>query len=218
MLEEEKTRDWEKGTANPIPDNKYNRFKEELILYSKKYAERNLMLFILARATGYRMGDLVGLTIVEIKEALDHGYFSIQESKQYEQWKSNLVKYPNRKKPDKRDAIIGNKLEKYLRDYIKGKRRSEFAFPSNKGGGNEAISQKSFSDILSNVGKRIGLKNISGHSPRKTFATKVYDESGKDLEQVRIALNHQSIEETKRYLGLKEKMIKDSFKIADKDL
>lgn len=218
MLEEEKVRDWEKGTANPIPSNKYIRFKEELILYSKKYAERNLMLFILARATGYRMGDLVSLTIGEIKEALEHGYFSIQESKQYEQWKTNLTKYPNRKKPDKRDAIIGNELERYLRDYIKGKRRSEFAFPSNKGGGNEAISQKAFSEILSEVGKRIGLKNISGHSPRKTFATKIYDESGKDLEQVRIALNHQSIEETKRYLGLKEKMIKDSFKIADKDL
>lgn len=218
MLEEEKVRDWEKGTANPIPDNKYIRFKEELVLYSKKYSERNLMLFILARATGYRMGDLVSLTIGEIKEALDHGYFSIQESKQYEQWKTNLPKHPNRKKPDKRDAIVGNKLEKYLRDYVKGKRRSEFAFPSNKGGGNEAISQKAFSEILSEVGKRIGLKNISGHSPRKTFATKIYEESGKDLEQVRVALNHQSIEETKRYLGLKEKMIKDSFKIADKDI
>ena len=68
------------------------------------------------------------------------------------------------------------------------------------------------------MGKSIGLKNISGHSLRKTFATKIYEESGRDLEQVRIALNHQSIEETKRYLGLKNKMIKDSFKIADKDI
>lgn len=217
-MAEEQVRDWEKGTAEPIPQSKYERFKEELAAYSERYSDRNMMLFILARATGYRMGDIVNLTIGEIKNALENGYFLIQESKQYEQWKSNLAKYPNRKKPDKREAIIGHALEKYLRDYCKGKKRSEFAFPSNKGGGNESISQKAFSEILSDVGKRIGLKNISGHSPRKTFATKIYEESGRDLEQVRIALNHQSIEETKRYLGLKEKMKKDSFKIADKDL
>lgn len=217
-MEDEKIRDWEKGTAEPIPPNKYERFKEELIAYSKKHSERNKMLFILARATGYRMGDLVDLTIGELKDALERGYFLIQESKQYESWKTNLPKYPNRKKPEKREAIIGNTLEKYLKEYVKGKKRSEFAFPSSKGKGNEPISQKSYSDILSEVGKRIGLKNISGHSPRKTFATKIYEESGRDLEQVRIALNHQSIEETKRYLGLKEKMKKDSFRIADRDL
>lgn len=212
---QEKVREWEKGTAEPIPTYKYEKFKEKLAAYSIRYSERNLMLFILGRATGFRMGDLVGLTIGEIKDALDRGYFSIQESKQYEQWKSNLPKYPNKKKPEKRDAIIGNTLEKYLKDYVKGKKRSEFAFPSNKGNGNEAISAQSYSEILARVGKSIGLKHISGHSLRKTFATKVYEESGRDLEQVRIALNHQSVEETKRYLGLKDKMIKDAFKIAD---
>ena len=217
-MQEEKAREWEKGTAEPIPFNKYEKFKEKLAAYSSRYQERNLMLFILARATGYRMGDLVGLTIGEIKDALDKGYFSILESKHYEQWKTNLIKNPNKKKPEKREAIIGNTLEKYLKEYVKGKKRSEFAFPSNKGNGNEAISAQSYSEILSKVGKSIGLKNISGHSLRKTFATKIYEESGRDLEQVRIALNHQSIEETKRYLGLKNKMIKDSFKIADKDI
>jgi site-specific recombinase XerD len=218
MIFDEKVRDWEKGVSNPIPDNKYERFKEALAEHSKKFAKRNVMLFVLARATGYRMGDLVGLTVKEIKDALEAGYFSIQESKQYKQWKTNLIKYPNRKKPEKRDAIIGNRLEKYLREYIKEMKNSDFAFPSNKGGGNEAINQDSFSEILSKVGKEVGLRNISGHSPRKTFATKIYEESGRDLEQVRIALGHQSIEETKRYLGIKEKMIMDSFKIADKDL
>ena len=53
-MEEEKKRDWEKGTAAPIPDNKYEKFKEELKEYSKKYSDRNFTLFMLARATGYR--------------------------------------------------------------------------------------------------------------------------------------------------------------------
>ncbi len=34
----------------------------------------------------------------------------------------------------------------------------------------------------------------------------------------RVALNHQSIEETKRYLGIKEKMKIDAALIADEDL
>ena len=76
---EEKIREWEKGSANPIPDSKYERYKEKLVELSKEYPERNLMLFLLARATGYRMQDIITLTVGEIKDALDKGYFEIQE-------------------------------------------------------------------------------------------------------------------------------------------
>jgi len=214
----DRIRDWEKGTSSPIPPSKYEKFKEKLVEYSESNKERNLMLFILGRTTGYRLGDLVGLTIGQLKDALENGYFIIQESKQYEQWKTNLPKNPNKKKPAPREAPIGKNLEKYLRYYCKGKKRSDYAFTSNKGGGNENISQKAFSAILSEVGKIIGLKNISGHSLRKTYATKIYEESNKDLEQTRVALNHQSIEETKRYLGIKEKMKINAALIADSDI
>ncbi|MGL5149726.1 MAG: tyrosine-type recombinase/integrase [Clostridium sp.] len=212
-----KKREWEKGSASPIPANKYERFKEQLKENSKLYSERNLMLFILARATGYRLGDLVELTIGQLKDAVDDGYFEIQESKQYKQWLSILSKYPNRKRPEKRKHYIGPSLEKYILEYVKGKKRKEYAFPSNKGC-SDPIESKSFSEILKSAGIDIGLKNISGHSPRKTYATKIYEESGRDLEKVRIALNHQSVEETKRYLGIKEKMQEDAAKIADDDL
>lgn len=218
-MTEERKHNWEKGTSSPIPNNKYEKFKETLYEYSEKYKERNITLFILARATGYRMGDLVGLTIGEIKDALEEGFFLIQESKQYNLWLSNLHRYPNKKKPDKRKVFIGNNLEKYLNDYVKGKKRSEYAFPSNKSkNGIEPIEPKSFSAILTEVGKQIGLKNISGHSPRKTYATRIYEKSGGNLEQVRVALNHKSIEETKLYLGIKEKMKEDAAKITDEDI
>ena len=197
----EKIREWEKGSANPIPDSKYERYKEKLVELSKEYHERNLMLFLLARATGYRMQDIITLTIGEIKDALDKGYFEIQEQKQYKQWQSEVAKNPNRRKPKKRVAEIGPALEKHLRQYVKSKKRSEFAFPS--------------SDKLKEVGEAIGLEHITGHSPRKTYATKIYSETNGNLEAVRIALGHKSIEETKRYLGLKEQMAKDAARIAD---
>lgn len=214
----ERIRDWEKGTSSPIPKQKYEKFKEKLAESSERNKERNLMLFILGIATGYRLGDLVALTIGEIKDSLEDGYFSIQESKQYEQWKTNLTKNPSKKKPEKRECPIGKNLERYLKEYCKGKKRSEYAFSSSKGGGNEHISQKAFSALLTQVGKSIGLKNISGHSLRKTYATKIYEESNRDLEQTRVALNHQSIEETKRYLGIKEKMRINAALIADSDI
>ena len=211
-------RNWEKGTAAPIPQSKYSRFKEKLAEYSPKYSDRNVTLFILGRATGYRMGDLTSLTVGELKDALSEGYLIIQESKQYKLWQSKLKDNPNKKKPEKRKAKIGTNLDEYLREYLKGKKRSEYAFPSNKNSGNEPIEPKSYSRILKEVGEQIGLKHISGHSPRKTYATRFYEKSGGDLEKVRIALNHQSIEETKRYLGIKEKMIDDAANIADEDI
>ena len=210
-----KKRDWEKGSANPIPDSKYERYKEKLVELSIEYPERNLMLFLLARATGYRMQDIIELTVGEIKDALDKGYFEIQEQKQYKQWQSEVAKNPNRKKPKKRVAKIGPTLEKHLKQYLKGKKRSEFAFPTKKGNGNEELTQKSYSDKLKEVGNAIGLEHITGHSPRKTYATKIYNETKGNLEAVRVALGHKSIEETKRYLGLKEQMAKDAARIAD---
>ncbi|GCD13301.1 tyrosine-type recombinase/integrase [Clostridium tagluense] len=215
---EERIRDWEKGVSNPIPSQKYEKFKEKLAEYSDRNKERNIMLFILGRTTGYRLGDIVGLTIGQIKDALDNERFIIQESKQYEQWKTNLKNKPNKKKPLVRESPIGKNLERYLRQYCKDKKRSEYAFKSNKGNGNEYISQKAFSALLTEVGKSMGLKNISGHSLRKTYATKIYEESNNNLEQVRVALNHQSIEETKRYLGIKEKMKMNAALIADADI
>lgn len=211
-----RVRDWEKGKASPIPINKYERFKESLIESSDKFKDRNSMLFILGVATGFRLGDLVNLTVGELKDSLDNGYLTIQESKQYKQWLSTLNTNPSKKKPDKRSVKIGSNLAQYLTRYLKGKKRSEYAFPSNKL--NEPISAKSYSAILKDVGQTIGIQHISGHSLRKTYATKIYERSGRDLEQVRIALNHQSIEETKRYLGIKEKMAEDASRIADEDL
>lgn len=215
-------RAWEKGTSSPIPDRKYKNFKEKIAEDGNRYSDRNLMLFLLGRATGYRMGDLVGLTIGDIKDAIEDGYFLIQESKQYKSWLNKISKQQDNenkkvsRKPDKRRASIEENLDKYLRNYVKGKKRSEYAFLSNKDGCH--IEAKSFSEILSKIGKELRIDNISGHSLRKTYATKIYQKSGNNLEQVRVALNHQSIEETKRYLGIKEAMIREASKMASDDI
>ena len=203
-----------KEDAYPIPENQYSRFKYKLEEESDKNKDRNLMIFLLGVATGYRTQDLVNLTIGDIKEAVNNNKFIIQEQKQYNAWKTHMRKYPksNKKKPPPRETPIGNNLKKVLKEYVKNKANSEYAFKSNKG--NSYITQKAYSKILTKVGSELGLKNISGHSMRKTYAHRLY-EATKDVEYVRIALGHTNIETTKRYLGLNHEVKEEAALIAD---
>lgn len=202
-----------KVPANPIPEKHYDRFKYKLEEQSKKYPQRNSMIFYIGVGTGYRTQDIVDLSIGKLIEFIEDEKFVIQEKKQYEAWLTHMKKHPNskKKKPEPREAIIKPRLRKLLRDYVRGKSKSEYAFPSNK---DEHITAKSYSEILSEVGKSLGLSNISGHSMRKTYAHRLW-EAKKDLEYVRIALGHTNIETTKRYLGLNDGIKDDAAEITD---
>lgn len=208
-----------KVPANPIPEKSYERFKYRLEETSGEFKERNMMIFYLGCGTGYRGQDIVDLSIGEIAEALENEMFSIQEKKQYNAWLKYIRNNPrsNKKPPPKREVVIKPKLKKLLKEYIKNKKKSEYAFSSNKGNGNKHISAKSFSNILSKVGAELNLKNISGHSMRKTYAHRLW-EAKKDLNYVRIALGHLSIETTKVYLGLNNEVKEDAAGIADDKL
>lgn len=209
-----------KVASRPIPETSYFRFKSRLEEMSSKWnVERNLTLFMLGIATGYRLQDLTDLTILQIRQALDDGCFLIQEKKQYRSWETATKNNPKSKskKPSVRRHDIEPPLEAILKKYIRGKRNSEFAFPSQKKKTGCAISPKSYSEILTKVGKSLGLKNISGHSLRKTYACRLWEATG-NLEYVRIALGHKSIEITRRYLGLDDEIKIEAAKIAAKRL
>lgn len=202
----------EKVPSNPIPEREYIRFKYKLEEKSERNSERNIMLFTLGIATGYRLQDLVDLTIGEIKEALENEEFVIQEKKQYKQWLKGVKNHPSKKQPKKRKAPIKKNLRKLLKAYVKGKGKSEYAFKSTKS--ESYITAKSFSKILTDVGNELGLKNISGHSLRKTYAHRLWEVT-KDLNYVRVALGHKNIETTKLYLGLDDDIKQDAANIID---
>ncbi len=215
LLDDEEERKT-KEPAEPIPEDQYKQFKYRIEELSKEFPERNLMLFLLGVATGYRTGDLVDLTIGEIKEALIDEFFLIQEKKQYRRWKNKKDSDPqyNKKIPKKRKAVIKSNLRKLLKQYIKGKNNSEYAFASKKG---KYIAAKSYSEFLTAVGKDLGLEHISGHSMRKTYANRLWEDKH-DLEYVRKALGQKDIETTKLYLGFNNKDIEDAAEVADDKL
>jgi len=181
-----------KRPANPIKD-------KELILdiqdYLKIKNERDYILFILGITTGYRAGDLVKLKVRDIRVAIENGYFEILEGKK--------INSKNIRKENIKPRIVKliHNLETILKKYIRNKRDYEYIFPSRKGK-NCHITVATVSRILKGAGDEFGLKNITAHSMRKTFAYSIYLESNFDITLVKEMLGHSSIEETKRYIGL----------------
>ena len=167
--------------------------------YLKYKNKRNYILFLIGVTTGYRAGDLVKLKARDIREALRRNLFIIFEGKKFN---SKNIREKNRKP---RESEILPSVAKQLKEYIRDMKDYEYIFKSRKGK-NKHIGVQAVSNILKDAGEYFGLYNISAHSMRKTYAYKLYIESGRDIVLVKEALGHSSIEETKAYIGLdKEK-------------
>ena len=163
--------------------------------YLKYYNYRNYVLFLVGVTTGYRAGDLVKLKVRDIKEAIRRKEFTILEGKKKN---SKNIREKNRK-PRSVELIPG--VEKIRKEYIKDKKDYEYIFQSRKGT-NKHIGVQAVSNILKKAGEYFGLHDITAHSMRKTYAYKLYIESGRDIVLVKELLGHSSIEETKKYIGL----------------
>lgn len=167
--------------------------------YLKYKNYRDYVLFLVGVTTGYRAGDLVKLKAREIREALRRNEFTIYEGKKMN---SKNIRKENRK-PRVVELIPG--VKKVLKEYIRDMKDYEYIFQSRKGV-NKAIGVPAVSNILKEAGNYFGLCDITAHSMRKTYAYKIYVESGRDIVAVKELLGHRSIEETKLYIGLdKEK-------------
>jgi len=179
-----------KRPAKPIKDKeKVLDFQD----YFRSKNQRDYILFTLGISTGYRAGDLVALKVRDTKKALDDGYFEILEGKKKN---SKNIRKENMKP---RIVKVINNLEVLLRKYIKGKKDYEYIFPSRKGG---HIEVSRVTIILKEAAKEFGLKDITAHSLRKTYAYFIYVQSEYDIMLIKEMLGHSSIEETKVYLGL----------------
>lgn len=176
--------------------------------YLRYKNERDYVLFVLGITTGYRAGDLVELRVRDIKEALRRLEFTIFEGK-----KRNCknIREKNRKP---RTVEIRPKVGKILREYIKNKKDYEYVFQSRKGVNNH-IGVQAVSNILKEAAGYFGLYDITAHSMRKTYAYKIYINSGRDIVAVKELLGHSSIEETKKYLGLDKERYHEYSKALD---
>lgn len=181
-----------KRPSQPIKSNDKVKDIQDYLKY-KNY--RDYVLFTLGVTTGYRAGDLVTLKVRDIKEALRRREFEIFEGKKKN---SKHIREKNRKP---RIVEVRPKLATILKDFIDDKKDYEYVFQSRKGT-NQHIGVQAVSNILKSAGEYFYLHDISAHSMRKTYAYKIYVESGKDIVAVKELLGHSSVEETKLYIGL----------------
>ncbi|MGL5191602.1 MAG: tyrosine-type recombinase/integrase [Cetobacterium sp.] len=184
-----------KTPAKPIKNKRIIFSIQDFLRTNGRYGERNYMLFIIGITTGYRVGDLLELTVKDIKKSLNSGYFKVLEGKKEKQW--NIKKEHIKT----RDIKIQPALRKELLKYIEGKKDYEVMFPSNKGR-NEPIQVKQATRILKDAAEEFGLESITSHSLRKTYSYIIYNENDKDITVVQELLGHSSPEITKRYIGI----------------
>jgi integrase len=168
--------------------------------------EKAYILFMIGLTTGYRGGDLVKLTIGDIREAVYTGKLVVLEEKTED----------TRKIPFKRVVYLSDKFRKFLGDYINGKDDAEYICWSQKGKGTGNLKKHIRRDSLGKIFKkscsRLGIADISVgvHTPRKTYGYNQYIAHDKDINIVQELFGHSTPKVTKAYIGIDEDIAKES--------
>ena len=131
---------------------KENRSKIEMLL--KATNKRNYVLWLIGTQTGYRVSDIVGLKVKDVK--------------------GSAITLIEQKTGKERSVKINKKLKAVLKDYIKGMDDNAVLFKSRVGG-NKPICIRRCQQIIKKVAELVGIeKNINSHSMRKTYAYNIY--------------------------------------------
>jgi integrase len=156
---------------------------------------REQTLLTLGFCTGYRISELLSLKVSDVStNGIIHSHVT--------------VKAANTKTKTGRSVLLNTDAQKALRrlmDVIgtnaNGQSPLFVSRKHDKNGNLKAISRQQAHDLLKALFAKIGeFGNVSTHTLRKTFAARIYEQTGK-LEIVQIALGHKSINSTISYLA-----------------
>lgn len=154
------------------------------------------------------MGSFWGLRISDI--------LSLKWNQVYDKDEFELIE---RKTQKNREIKINSQLKKHINDcYGKIKPRSldEHIFTSQKG---SVYSIQRVNVILKDLKSKYNLKikNFSTHSLRKCFGREIFNRSGSNAELAIVKLsqlfNHSNPAITRRYLGITQKELLDTYDV-----
>lgn len=162
----------------------------EALGMTKEFGLRNQLLFKLGITTGLRCGDLVSLTVEQVKGKSN---FKIREGK-----------------TKKERTVTLSHVMADIADYIETLPvGTVYLFPSRKG--DSHISTTQAYRIITKAGDMIGRKDIGTHTMRKTFGYTYY-QATKDVATLMEIFNHSSQEITLRYIGSTDEDRENSIK------
>lgn len=181
------------NTVSPIRDKKQI---EMMKLYLKEKSIRDYLMFMVGISSALRISDILKLKVSSVWDGKKPTtYISLYEKKT-----GKYKKFP-----------ISENFQKAIKEYIKeyNPSQEDFLFFSRKG--DKPITRQQASLILSTAGDYIGIKEpINTHSMRKTWGYWAY-KSGVSLAHIMEALNHSSIANTKKYLGITQEEMDDIY-------
>lgn len=176
--------------VQPLKEKKDINNMIEALGMTKEFGLRNQLLFKLGISTGLRCGDLVALTVEQVKGKSN---FKIREGKT----KKERTVYLNN---------VMAEISEYIETLPQG---TVYLFPSRKG--ESHISTTQAYRILTSAGDLIGRDDIGTHTMRKTFGYTYY-QATKDVATLMEIFNHSSQKTTLRYIGITEESIENSIK------
>jgi len=156
---------------------------------------RNKAMFELLYATGLRVSELVGLTLPQLR--LDEGF---------------LIAFGKGSK--ERLVPVGENAEEWVGTYLRDVRpqlyrkqsqgRHQTVFVNFRG---RPLTRMGFWKILKQHAREVGVKEVSPHVLRHSFATHLL-EHGADLRAVQVMLGHADISTTQIYTHIHQARLK----------
>ena len=182
-----------KGTR-PLDNDEIRRVSAA---FTGIFATRNRGLFMLGVSTGGRISELLSLTIGDVYQndkAVSDLLYNRSIVKGGEVSRAVPVNIDGR---DAIEDLIDWHREKYAT--IAPPRP---IFPSRNKSGAVAMNRQTAHDMLKKAFMAAGLNGkLATHSLRKSFAQRVYEQSG-DIYLVQELLGHRNIATTQKYLGV----------------
>lgn len=167
------------------------------------YAIRNRSLFMLGVSIGGRISELLGLYVGDVWQ---NGKVvgDVQFSKK-------IVKGGDLSRTVPLNADGKQAVEVLIRWMHESKIAAEPdspLFPSRNGG--KSITRKAADDAINAAFLTAGLNGKLGtHSMRKSFAQRLYDQTG-DIFTVGQMLGHKQVDTTQKYLGVNYKSVREA--------
>ena len=179
-----------KGTVEPIRDWQKIQEMKTLLIDEQKY--RDWLMLVLGLNFALRISDLLKIRVSDVydPDMYPRNRLILREKKTN---KENFLAITN----SSRDALI---------DFVKLSRikfSDDYLFKSRQGG-NRSIDRIQAYRILNQVADKVGLSdiNVGTHTLRKSWGYHAYKRFNLSLDDIMLKLNHQSIQSTKRYIGL----------------
>ena len=182
-----------KGTR-PLDNDEIRRVSG---CFTGMYEARNRGLFMLGVSTGGRISELLSLRVGDVYQN-GQPVTDLLFDKSIVKGKETSRAVPVN--VDGRDAIAA--LTDWHREKYGTLAPSRPLFPSRNKGGTVAMNRQTAHDMLKTAFMDAGLNGkLATHSLRKSFAQRVYEQSG-DIYLVQELLGHRNIATTQKYLGV----------------